>query len=293
MGFTILSHLSVLTAHGFDLYVKKSNGDTYVAAFMSPTDSNLKLLKMVNGYETPLECVCEDGYYEVQANLAGDGKVCEYTINMPVFSVIGEVYVGLEKGAILEKHSDYRVKKPVVFYGSSITHGACASRPGLIYPSIISRKLDCDITNLGFSGSAKGQKEMAEHIAGLEMSAFVMDYDHNAPNAEHLLDTHYNFYKIIRDAKPTTPIIIVTKPDGKFDCPSISLRRDAIYKTYAKAISDGDRNVYFIDGMSLFDPEIRNDCTTDGCHPNDLGFMGMAKGIGEVLRVALTRAGEL
>ena len=87
---------------------------------------------------------------------------------------------------MLKDAPEYRIKKPVVYYGSSITQGGCASKPGSSYESILSRRFDCDYINLGFSGTAKGEDEIVDYIKGLEMSVFVMDYDHNAPTTEHL-----------------------------------------------------------------------------------------------------------
>ena len=115
----------------------------------------------------------------------------EYTLNLPLFNEIYELYIGVEKGSSLVSHNDYRIEKPVVFYGSSITQGVEASRPGTSYESVISRNIDCDYINLGFAGCAKGEEEIAEYISEIDMSAFIMDYDHNAPDSEHLKKTHY------------------------------------------------------------------------------------------------------
>ena len=95
---------------------------------------------------------------------------------------------------------------PVVFYGSSITHGAAAGRPGNTYENFISQKYNLDYVNLGFAGQAKGEVNMAEYIAGLRMCAFVCDYDHNAPDADYLEKTHYRFYEIIRESILIYPI---------------------------------------------------------------------------------------
>ena len=88
----------------------------------------------------------------------------------------------------------YVVEKPIVFYGSSITEGGCASRVTNAYPALLSKWLNADYINLGFSGSAKGEIPVAEFIAEQSMSAFVYDYDHNAPNPEHLAATHEAFF---------------------------------------------------------------------------------------------------
>jgi lysophospholipase L1-like esterase len=143
------------------------------------------------------------------------------------------------------------------------------------------------MVNLGFSGNAKGEPEMAELISQLEMSALVMDYDHNAPDAEHLKKTHENFFKIIRNKQPDLPIIIVTKPDFDRDIETNKMRREIIYNTYKNAVDNGDQNVHFVDGETLFGNENRDACTVDGCHPNDLGFMRMAERIYPVIKKAL------
>ena len=77
---------------------------------------------------------------------------------------------------------------------------------------MISRALDCDYVNLGFWGNAKGEEEMANYIATLKMSAFVYDYDYNAPSAEHLQATHEKMFKIIREKQPNLPIVILSAP---------------------------------------------------------------------------------
>ncbi len=180
----------------------------------------------------------------------------------------------------------YRNEKPVVYYGSSITQGGCACRPGNAYQAMIGRKYNLDHINLGFSGSAKGEPEMAEHIASLEMEAFVCDYDHNAPSLEHLQNTLPEFYRIIREKHPDLPVIFVTKPDILLRPDWCKERRDYIFSVYEEAKAKGE-NVYFIPGEELFAGENWDDCTVDRCHPNDLGFFRMAQRIGAELKKAL------
>ena len=123
---------------------------------------------------------------------------------------------------------------------------------------------------------------MANYIAGLKMSVFVMDYDHNAPDPEHLEQTHEKFFRIIREKNPDLPVIFVTKPDAPQDENTVR-RRNIVFDTYRRAWERGDRNVSFIDGNSLFEPEYHDICTVDGCHPNDAGMVGMARVIGREL----------
>lgn len=223
-----------------------------------------------------------------EAIFEGFGKeLCEWTINMPLYNGVKKLEIGLQPGSELKKPMKYSIEKPIVFYGSSITQGGCASRPGNAYTHIICRWLDANLVNLGFSGSAKGEPEIAELISQIDMSAFVMDYDHNAPNAEELEKTHEIFFRIIRKAHPELPVIIVSMPDFDNSPKEKSYRRSIIYATYKNAFDSGDKNVYFIDGETLFGAKNRDSCTVDGCHPNDLGFMRMAENIYPVVKKAL------
>ena len=117
---------------------------------------------------------------------------------------------------------------------------------------------------------------MVDYLASLEMSAFVSDYDHNAPNADHLRKTHFALYEAIRAAHPDIPYIMITRPDvlgRKEECEE---RKAVIYESYQKALANGDKHVRLIDGKMLFGDTDRDLCTVDGSHPNDLGFLRMA-----------------
>lgn len=210
----------------------------------------------------------------------------EITVNMPISTVIESIEIGVKPGSKIVPHSPYTVKTPVVYYGSSITHGYSSSRAGMSYESIISRQLDCDYINLGFSGNCKGEQAIADYISGLKMSAFVLDYDHNAPNSEHLEKTHYNVYKTVRDKNPDLPIIMVTRPDFCYFSTEDHLRRCTIMETYIKARRSGDNLAFYVDGAAfLIDQQLR-DGTADGCHPTDLGFSRMAAAIGNTIKQA-------
>ena len=133
-----------------------------------------------------------------------------------------------------------------------------------------------------------GSIELSEYIAGLDMSVFVYDYDHNAPTKEHLAETHYPFYKTVREKNPTLPIICINAHNAR---PSRlhDERRLIILDTYNRARAEGDENVYFIDGDLLFPEDIIANCTVDGCHPNDLGFYFMAKSIAPLIKELLEK----
>ncbi|MBQ4575296.1 MAG: hypothetical protein IJA85_08905 [Clostridia bacterium] len=212
--------------------------------------------------------------------LMTDGKMHDYMIHFPLYSGCKALLIGLDEAAALEAPTSYAIEKPVLYYGSSITQGGCASRAGMAYQNIISRRLDCDQINLGFSGSAKAEMAVANYIIKQDISAFVYDYDHNAPNPDYLEQTHESFYLRIREACPTLPVLMVTRPDH-IGTEDTLRRRDIIKSTYEKALSRGEP-VYFLDS-SEFTAEFGGDHTVDTTHPTDLGFWVMANAIGAEL----------
>ena len=257
-----MPHFALTGSAGFDLYVGKRQ--EYFGAFVPPFDIS-------DGYESVVR-------FDSQAQR-------EITLNFPLYSGISELYIGLEDGATLKKAPAYKHSKPIVFYGSSITQGGCASRPGNAYQNIVSRALQTDYWNLGFSGSAKGEPEIAQYIAGLDMSVFVYDYDHNAPTLEHLEATHQKMFSLIREQNPDLPILILSRP--KYRLTETEQKRLAIIKrTYDEAIAAGDQHTYMIDGPTLM-RYAKNDGTVDIHHPNDLGFHSMAKVLIPQLRALL------
>lgn len=209
------------------------------------------------------------------------------TLYLPLYTGVQSLSVGLTPGCEIAPPTAFRHSTPVVFYGSSITHGGCASRPGTSYPAFLGRWLDADIINLGFSGNAKGEPEVARLLATLDMSVFVMDYDHNAQTVEYLQATHEPFFRMIREARPDLPVVFSSRPNFDTNPPDAIRRRDVIRATYEHAKNAGDQHVYFVDGENHFGEFHRAECTVDACHPTDLGFYRMAENMAPVLREAL------
>lgn len=210
----------------------------------------------------------------------------QITVWFPRNEPIEAIEIDLEDDAVVLAPEAYHYDKPVVFYGSSITEGGCSCNTNCSYNAILSQWLDFDYYNLGFSGNAKGEPEMAEFISTLDMCAFVYDYDHNAPNAEHLKATHQPFFQKLRQAQPLLPVLIMTQPAQVYSQDMID-RREIIKATYEAALAAGDRNVYFLDGETFYGNRDRHLCTIDDCHPNDLGFYRMATVIRPVLEQML------
>ena len=220
--------------------------------------------------------------------VSGQSKqMTDWTLYLPLYGAASKIEIGVAPGAKLKKPTPHVVSKPVLFYGSSITQGGCASRPGNAYTTMLCRAVDAPQINLGFSGSGRGEPAVAEAIAGLDLAAFVMDYDHNAPSLEHLKNTHAKFFKIIRIKNPGLPVIIMSRCDFWGSQGEQDPRRNVIRQTYANAVRAGDKKVWFVDGATLFGLEDRDACTVDGCHPNDLGFYRMFRTILPTLEKAL------
>lgn len=216
------------------------------------------------------------------------GVMKNYILYFPLYNDIKSVTIGLDKNAKVSHGKKYKDVKPILYYGSSITQGGCASRPDNTYQAMISKRNNIDFINLGFSGNAKAEEMMCEYLADIDCSVFVCDYDHNAPNPEYLHNTHFALYKKFREKQPTTPIVFMSEPDVEND-PYVLERFEIIKETYDKARDVGDKNVYLIDGRTFFDGFDRNACTVDGCHPNDLGFYKMANVIYEKLQEILAK----
>ncbi len=225
----------------------------------------------------------------VEALLVSDrgGRTEEWTLNFPLYNGVKSVCIGVDPGSKIDPPTPFTIQKPVAFYGSSITQGGCASRPGNAYTHIVCRWLDANLLNFGFSGSARAEPVMAELMMAPEMSAFVYDYDHNAPSAEYLAQTHESFFKLLRKARPNLPITMVGRPDFHPDNGECRNRQAIIRQTYENAVTAGDKRVYHVNNELLFGPQNRDACTVDTCHPNDIGFMRMAEAIYPVLRRAL------
>ena len=255
-----ISMLTLTASAGFDMY----EGGEFLGSFNPP-------------YE-----IESGGVYEAVINL-GERRQRELVINMPPYSQVHSLYVGIDGEATLAESSGYKNKAPIIFYGSSITHGACASRPGLHYTAMLSRALDRDNINLGFGAGCRGEVQIAEYIASLGACALVCAYDHNAPNKEKLLLTHAPFVEKIREISEKLPIILVSRPDVERNAEGDE-RYEIIKDTFDKRRMLGDENVYLIDGRRIL---LSSDLTHDGIHPNDLGEKVIAEKLLPYLKLAI------
>ena len=251
-----MCHFAFAGSAGFDMYAD----GVYVKTFIPTMDNTQSVV----------------GIFDF-----GVRKPREIMIDFPLYSFVYELFIGLAPDATLERARPYKHALPAVFYGSSITQGGCASRPGTCYQAHLSRHFDMDYINLGFSGNAKGEDTMIDYLASLDTSLFFLDYDHNAPTVEHLAATHEKLFLAFRKTHPDTPVIMMSRPKARL-VDWEQRRREVVETTYKNALARGDRNVYFLDGAALT-ALCGNEGTVDNCHPTDFGFASMAKALIELI----------
>ena len=257
-----LPHMPAVGSSGYDIYLVENGQQIFYRSFIPEYNFN-ETFEQVIDFE--------------------DDSEKDIIIHMPLYNGCSSMYIGLQENAYIKESSGYKKASPMLFYGSSITQGGCASRPGNAYTNMLSRIFNIDHINLGFAGNAKGEDEIAEYVSNIDCSIFVYDYDHNAPNAEHLKNTHEKMFLKFREKHPDTPVIFMSMPLTHGRKYKENERTKVIKETYNNAINRGDKNVYFIDGRDLFMHCGGSDCTVDRTHPSDLGFFSMAKCVADVI----------
>ncbi len=203
----------------------------------------------------------------------------EYRLYLPLYNGVDVVEIGLPETAKIARTTVDLKKKPVVFYGTSIMQGACASRPGMAQSSIIGRRLERPIINLGFSGNGKMEIEMAQLLAELDPAVYVLDCLPNVDASETKVRTA-PLVRELRKAHPETPIILVEDRSyaDSYWTPSRKDRNESsrrAYKLqYEKLLSEGVTGLTYVEGNQLLRED--GEDTVDGSHPTDLGFMRYA-----------------
>lgn len=217
----------------------------------------------------------------------------EVIINFPLYQGVNDVLIGIDNNAEIEGPTAYATDKKAIFYGTSITQGGCASRPGMAYTNILSRWLNMECINLGFSGNGRGEPEVAHIISEIGNPAcLILDYDSNCPSAEHLKVTLPDFINIYRSVHKDVPILVLSRiryasynHNSQVRLES-SKRRKAQFETVKEFKSKGDDNIYFVNGSTLMG-DYFEEMTVDGVHPTDLGFFKMAEGLYPILKTIL------
>jgi lysophospholipase L1-like esterase len=216
----------------------------------------------------------------------------EITVYLSLYMPVKVLAIGVDKDAKISRAKPFALARPVVFYGTSITQGGCASRSGMSYQAILGRALNLDFVNLGFSGSGIGEPEMARTVAEIDAACYVLDFAQNNRTLESLEQAYGPFLDTLRAKHPDTPILAITPIYGTNEAtrdPSqtnIQKMREHIRQAVSQRIAAGDRRLQIVEGTDLLGPA-QGDGLVDGTHPNDLGFQWMAEGLAARLRKVL------
>lgn len=261
-------NMTAIAYEGLDLYIKRDGRWQYA------------------GVARPQSHDCSEAV--IVENMAPGEKTC--LLFLPTYDETVSLQLGVDAGANIIP-ADNPFKKRIVIYGSSIVQGASASRPGLAYPARLSRETGYNFINLGFSGNAKMEAAVANMIATLTADAFILDCVPN-PSPEEVLSRTADFVRIIRNFHPNTPIIAmqsVAQEKGNFDtkvAERVNLKNE-YFKSEIEKLQQHDKNLYLISAQGLLGDD--QEGTTDGIHPNDLGFDRMLKKIRPVILKILRR----
>jgi lysophospholipase L1-like esterase len=263
-GLADLNHMPATSQCGFDCYIEIAGAHQ----FHSTTRYD----------HTQTE-------YEIVFFKQMDRQWRSVTLYFPLYQRVDEVLIGLDPEAEIGRSAEYRTNQRVLVYGTSITQGASASRPGMSYPNILSRRIPLEFINLGFSASGRGEPEVAEIISHIPNPAcLILDYEANCPTPEHMARTLPEFISIFRKAHPNVPILVLSKiryARERFNEEELGkrLRMLEIQMGYVESRHrHGDEQIHFLDGTDFLGEDF-SECTVDGVHPNDMGFMRIANAI--------------
>jgi len=218
----------------------------------------------------------------------------EYMLHLPLYDGLANLEIGVKSTATIgiPQVDSPRKDKPVVFYGTSITQGGCASRAGMAYPSQLSRMLDRQTINLGFSGNGELDPEIAEAMSEIDASCFVIDCLPNVTVAQ-MNEKYAPFLAIIREKRPNVPILLVENilfPHMYFDqaiFATVQEKNSNLEKIFARQKAKGDRNIYYMKADKLIGSDFEG--SVDGIHLTDLGFFRISQNLYPVIRKLINK----
>lgn len=269
-----MPHMAATGVSGVDLYVKTEQGYRWLACGFPKAQTNEVAL--------------------VQGLPAAER---EYLLYLPLYNGVSKVEVGIPKPNAMAKASPRPAEraKPIVFYGTSITQGGCASRPGMVHTAIVGRRLDRPVINLGFSGNGKMEPELATLLAELDPAVYVLDCLPNMSPRE-VSERVEPFVRALRAARPAAPIVLAEDRNYTNGFLLGSKREHneanhaALRAAFDRLSAEGAKGLYYLPGKDLLGDD--GEATVDSSHPTDLGFLRQAEVFQSVLEKALKQSSE-
>ena len=252
-----MNHMTPVGIRGLDLYTLDDNSEwTFVSSVRPTCNKKASQYSIVSGMER---------------------KMREYLLYLTLYDGIDSLYIGIDSAAVIQMPNvDLPIReKPIVVYGTSITQGACASRPGMAYTNILEREMNREFYNFGFSGNGQLDMEVAQLLVTIDAGLYIMDC---LPNntAERLRERLEPFYRYLREHRPDVPILFIESPlfpiirynQGTAD--AINAKNEVLREFYEKIKAEGAQNIYYMEAEEVFGGN--TEFTVDNYHFTDLGF---------------------
>ena len=262
-----MDHMPATGVSGLDLYVKTAGHWRWIGVGR-PKASPTNAFDLVTGMKPALR---------------------QYMLYLPLYNGLESAEVGTPMGNVVDKAPARKGKaaRPICFYGTSVTQGGCASRPGMVYTSILGRWLDRPTINLGFSGNGQAEPELADLLADLDPSVYVLDCIANM-TVQWILERIEPMVHKLRSAHPKTPIVLVEHMEyqqPKFVADKYAAwtsKNAAIRKVFRNLKAAGVDGLHYVTNEGLFGDD--GEATVDGVHATDVGYLRMAHKLEPVLR---------
>ncbi len=265
-----MNHMPATSVSGLDLYVRQPSGGWHWLGVGRP-----------KGQTTTQRLVAE----------LSSGSLREFLLYLPLYNGVSSLEIGIPSGSKLAPPPARPAhKKPIVFYGTSIVQGGCASRPGMTHSAILGRKFDWPILNLGFSGNGKMEPELAELLAEIDAAVYVLDCLPNM-SADEVKQRTEPFVRIVRRHRPDAPILLVEERSLASSAVLPGQRRghatkNGIYRqAWEQMFWEGGQSLHYLEGANLLGED--GEATVDSSHPTDLGFLRQAQAMEASLRYCL------
>lgn len=257
-----MNHMTPVGIRGMDLYTLDDNNNwTFVNSVRPTCNKKASKYSIVSGMEK---------------------KMREYLLFLPLYDGIDSLYIGVDSAAIIQgPNVDIPSrKKPIVVYGTSITQGACASRPGMAYTNILEREFNREFYNFGFSGNGQLDMEVAQLLVTIDAGMIIFDCIANN-TADQLKERIEPFYRYVREHRPNVPILFIESPlfpimrYNAQTAKDINAKNVVLKEFYNKIKAEGAKDIYYMEGKKVFGDDV--EATVDNYHFTDIGFRYFAK----------------